>query len=177
MPAPVCSVSGQIATPSLFQAAEERLAEVQPGGRRGDRPGPAGVDRLILPAIGLDHLALADVGRQGHAADSFQEGEGLFVALRADDPTAVALLDGQLKADIVLPPGHSIRRIHLAGHEFSAGLAEHSPHAALPGFQKQPLPMATRALAAAKKPGRHDLRVVEHEAVARAKAVPGRSRM
>ena len=47
------------------QASSSAVGQVQAGGRRGDRPGPAGVDGLV--ALGVLERAV-DVGREGHLA-------------------------------------------------------------------------------------------------------------
>ena len=89
----------------FLQAAEQRFAEVQAGGRGSDGPRPAGIDRLILLPIGLLHFSLADVGRQGHPPDTCQQGEGFLVALGTHDPTAVGLLGAQVGVECRPGPG------------------------------------------------------------------------
>ena len=150
--------------PIVLQAAEQRFAEVQAGGRRGDGPGPAGVDRLIMLAVGLVHLALADVGRQGDTPNTPQQGEGLLVALGTHNPTAIGLLDAQAELNVVLPLGIG-KSNRLVGHELSPRLAEDTPKAASSHLQEEALPVATRALATAQQPGGHHARVVQHKAI------------
>ena len=166
VPAPVCSVKRADSDPVFLQATEQRLAEVQPGSRRGDRPGPAGVDRLILaydrprPFRPCGYTAATGPGPTRSSS-----GKRLFVALRADDPACIGLFGGQLDADVVLPLG--VRQADpFAGSEMPAGLAQDSPHASFADFEEQALPMAAGAFAAAEQPGGNDLRVIQNQAIA-----------
>ena len=71
MPGPTCSVNWQsstLARPTL----QSVVGEVQSGRRRRHGTRHLGVDRLIVLAVVLDHLPLADIRRQRHAAHSFQ---------------------------------------------------------------------------------------------------------
>ena len=81
----------------LHQPLKEGRGEVQPGGRRRHRSRHLGVHRLIVFPIGLDHLALADVGRQGHAPYPIQQREGVFGGQGPGDPRAVGLLRPQFE--------------------------------------------------------------------------------
>ena len=70
-------------TPCFLQASEQGFAEVQSGRGGRHRPRIPRIDRLVMLAVGLDHLAFADVRRQGDPADPFQQRKGLLVRLRA----------------------------------------------------------------------------------------------
>ncbi len=68
-------VEGQehAADAGVLQRPEQAFGEVEPGGRRGDRARPLGVDGLVVGAVGvLRALGPRDVGRQRHLAGLFQ---------------------------------------------------------------------------------------------------------
>ena len=67
--------------------------------------------------------------------------------------------------NVVLPLGVGESN-RLVGHELSPRLAEDSPQAAFPHLQEEPLPVSAGAVAATQQPGGHDLRIVQHEAIA-----------
>ncbi len=82
--------------PLLCQPIEQCCGEVQAGRRRRHRAGHLGVNRLVVFAIGFDHLALADVRGQRHAAHAFQQHNGIFHGQRPGDPRAIRLAHAQL---------------------------------------------------------------------------------
>ena len=103
----------------------------------------AGKNGLIRLAVGVHHLALANVGRQGNAADAVEDRRRLAGRVRPNDPNPLRLTRHQrqhggrraLEID---------QRYGLARFQPPAGLREDSPQPAGIGLEKQPLPAAAR---------------------------------
>ena len=68
--------------PTLCDAREQRVVEVQAGGGRGDRAGFAGIDRLVARLVGLAGGAL-DVGRQRQLAVALEQREQVLAGRKA----------------------------------------------------------------------------------------------
>ena len=86
----------------FFQAAEQRLAEVQAGGRRGD--GPRARGRRPSDTAGGRPRPSRPCGCRAAAAppDTLQQREGLFGRLRPSHPRSVGLFGQQAKARVIL---------------------------------------------------------------------------
>ena len=176
VPGPTCSVSRQSVDPPLLQPRSSASVKCSPAVGAATAPGsghrPSGSARRSR----LDHLALADVGRQRNPADPLQQGERL---VRATPGRAIQLPSGCLAAScscMSSRPAALIRMIVSPGQHFPRALQrirQQPVGARLPG--RAP-PSVRRCCPAAHQPGRNHPRVVQHQAIAGGGA-SGRSRI
>ena len=137
---------------------------MQSGGWGRDRARHSGEDRLVVLAVGVDHLSLTDIGRKRHPADAIQQGIRLLGRLGSRRPYSVRLGGYKHDPNVFVPLG--IERGHgLAGKKPSARLAHQTPQPLARGLQEQPFPVATRTGAETDQARRHDARVVQHQAI------------
>ncbi len=143
---------------------------------RGCRHGAglAGINRLIALAIGINHVAVANVMRQRHAPYGVEKRERFlqFRAARlwADEPSAARLL------------GQQPQRADLAASRVdqSNGFPRRNRPRALARMRQLPASSAARnspsqrppvAASRADQAGRHHARIVEHQRIARPQQV------
>ena len=166
VPMPTCSVTKSMATPRCFELPQQLRCKVQTGGRRGDGARLGGKDGLIAVHVFLDHLAIANVGRQRNAADLGEQIGRIALLVWQDGPcAAVELSDEPERERVASVPGDYVNG--LAGLQLAAGFAEDLPDAMLIGRQEQAGPAGPGPLAATDQASGYDLGVIENEAVAR----------
>ncbi len=150
---------------NLLEPPEQRLGQVQSGGRSGHGPRTLGKDGLIALAVCLGHFPVANVGRERHTAHALEQFQRRALDLGPRDPRALRLLDEQPQLEFLLQAlvgEHDV----LSGLQFSAGLGQQPPVALLVGRKIQAFPAAAGRGAVAHEPGRNHFRVVDDQGVA-----------
>ena len=151
-----------------FEPPQQVGGEVQARPSERPRPRLARKDGLITLAIGGQHLAVANVRRQRHAAESLEQRERRLVRFGVHHPNAPFQSLDEPQPNVILPrrvdEGDRFAEGHLA-----ARASQEPPQAFVIAAEKQPFPMPAGHSAIADEPGRHDPRVVEDEQIAASK--------
>ncbi len=153
-------VQGQPGAPDAGggEAGEQLVGEVQAGGRRGDRPRPAGEHRLIVGKVTVIAAAAADVGRQRRRAEPLQLRKKGVARERKDEIDAAV---GTLAGDRCRHTGRKANR--LADPQPPSGADEGPPAAAAPILDQRRLD--GDRITAAEQTDRQNAGIVEDEPV------------